>query len=196
MALSSSLLVYNAAIGVLGGVGVLYLLYLQRFVVETRRFILVTTVGLLTFTTVAPVFQLVAPAYLHLVHGVAALLVIFGLYDPVHNDLRKDEWARLLLQEPSELRHPGEWMVPMDDEILELFHSAHLVLTPSIIAFNIDRSREEVNRRLTELTEHNLVERVDRGKYRITEFGERYLRGVELTDTSVIDRLQSKLTHR
>jgi len=103
--------------------------------------------------------------------------VILGLYDPVHNDLRKDEWARLLLQEPSELRHPGEWMVPMDDEILELFHSAHLVLTPAIIAYNIDRSREEVNRRLSELETRQLVERVERGKYRITQLGERYLQG-------------------
>ena len=84
----------------------------------------------------------------------------------------------------------------MDDEILELFHSTHLMLTPSIIAYNLDRSREEVNRRLIELVDHGLVERVDRGKYRITEFGEQYLRGVEVTGDTVIDRLQSKLTLR
>lgn len=177
MSLSNALLLYNAALGVLAGLGLLYLLYLQRFVVQNRRFILVTTVGILTFTTLAPLFQLVAPAYLHLVHGVAALLVILGLYDPVHNDLRKDEWASLLLKNPTDLRHPAEWMVPMDDEILTLFHTSDLVLTPAIIAYNIDRSREEVNRRLSELEDCGLVDRIERGKYRITDVGIRYLGG-------------------
>ena len=177
MALADSLLLFNAGIGLLSGVGLLYLLYLQRFVVETRRFILVTTVGILAFTTLAPLFQLFAPSYLHLVHGVAALLVIFGLYDPVHNDLRRDEWASLLLKDPTDFRHPAEWMVPMDDEILTLFHTTDLVLTPAIIAYNIDRSREEVNRRLSELEDCGLVDRVERGKYRITDVGIRYLGG-------------------
>ena len=168
---------YNLAVGVLSGAGLLYLAYSQRFVVGYRRFFHLLIVGFLVFSVGGPLVDLFAPGMTHAVHGVAAVFVILGLYDPVHNDLRKDEWARLLLQEPSELRHPGEWMVPMDDEILELFHSAHLVLTPAIIAYNIDRSREEVNRRLSELEERDLVERVERGKYRITPRGEQYLQG-------------------
>jgi predicted transcriptional regulator len=68
-------------------------------------------------------------------------------------------------------------MTPMDDDILELFHSSHLVLTPSIIAYNTGYSREEVNRRLRELTENGLMKRVERGKYRITTIGENYLTG-------------------
>ena len=168
---------YNLGVGVLSGAGLLYLAYSQRFVVGYRRFFYLLIVGFLVFSIGGPLVDLFAPSMTHAVHGVAALLVILGLYDPVHNDLRKDEWARLLLQEPSELRHPGQWMVPMDDEILELFHSAHLVLTPAIIAYNIDRSREEVNRRLSELEARDLVERVERGKYRITSLGEQYLQG-------------------
>ena len=169
---------YNLAVGVLSAVGLLYLAYSQRFVVGYRRFLYLLIAGFLLFSIGGPLVDLFAPSLTHAVHGVAALFVIFGLYDPVHNDLRKDEWARLLLREPSDLRHPGEWMVPMDDEILELFHSAHLVLTPSIIAYNLDRSREEVNRRLTALEERELVERVERGKYRITSLGEQYLQGM------------------
>ena len=65
-------------------------------------------------------------------------------------------------QRRSDMRQPADWMVPMDDEILELFHSAHLVLTPSIIAYNIDHSREEVNRRLSALEDKDLIERVER----------------------------------
>ena len=168
---------YDLAVGVLSALGLVYLAYSQRFIVGYRRFFYLLIAGFLVFSVGGPLTDLFAPSLTHAVHGVAASLVILGLYDPVHNDLRKDEWARLLLQEPSELRHPGEWMVPMDDEILELFHSAHLVLTPAIIAYNIDRSREEVNRRLSELETHQLVERVERGKYRISQLGERYLQG-------------------
>ena len=173
---------YNLAMGLLAAVGLVYLAYSQRFIVGYRRFFYLLIAGFLVFSVGGPLADLFAPSLTHAVHGVAASLVILGLYDPVHNDLRKDEWARLLLQEPADLRHPGEWMVPMDDEILELFHSAHLVLTPAIIAYNIDRSREEVNRRLTELRSHGLVERVERGKYRITQLGVAYLRGELATE--------------
>jgi DNA-binding IclR family transcriptional regulator len=65
----------------------------------------------------------------------------------------------------------------MDDRVLELFHTSDLVLTPAIIAYNIDYSRGEVNRRLAELETHGFVEKVERGKYRLTEQGEQYLQG-------------------
>jgi predicted transcriptional regulator len=143
-------------------------------------------VGFLVFSIGGPLADLFAPALKHAVHSVAALLVIIGLYDPVHNDLRKDEWTQLLLSDPTEIRHTGDWMVPMDDEILELFHSVHLVLTPAIIAYNIERSREEVNRRLTELEQHGLVDRPERGKYRITQSGELYLQGLYASDRPML----------
>jgi predicted transcriptional regulator len=68
-------------------------------------------------------------------------------------------------------------MTQLDDEILELLDSSNLILSPSIIAFNIDRSREGVADRIAMLTDYGLVEKVERGKYRITEEGEQYLRG-------------------
>ena len=168
---------YNLAMGLIAGVGLVYLASAQRIGGMYRRFFYLLIGGLLVFAVGGPLADLYAAGYVHVVHGLAALMVVFGLYDPVHNDLRKDEWARLLVHEPADLRHPGDWMTPMDDAILELFHSAHLVLTPAIIAYNIDYSREEVNRRLSELERHGLVERVERGKYRSTPLAERYLRG-------------------
>lgn len=168
---------YNLAVGLATGGGLVYLLYEEYVRFGYRRFVDLLVAGLLVFTVGSPVAQILVPEYLHVAHGVAALLVILGLYDPVHNDLRREEWAELLLTEPREFRKPADWMVPMDDRILELFHSSDLVLTPAIIAYNIEHSREEVNRRLSTLEENDLIDRVERGKYHITKYGERYLQG-------------------
>ncbi|EFW91973.1 hypothetical protein ZOD2009_10860 [Haladaptatus paucihalophilus DX253] len=73
------------------------------------------------------------------------------------------------------MRLRAEWMTPMDDCVLELLQSAGIILSPSIIAFNLDLRREGVNRRLNELVEYGLVVRVERGKYEISETGEQYL---------------------
>ncbi|OSO89586.1 transcriptional regulator [Halorubrum ezzemoulense DSM 17463] len=76
------------------------------------------------------------------------------------------------------MREPAPWMqMPIDDRILEALATSGLVLSPSVIAFNIDKARSEVNRRLSVLVDHGLVERVKRGYYRITETGEQYLAG-------------------
>lgn len=194
--MSDILHLYDLVLGLLSSVGIIYLLYSQQFVASYRRFLYLVIAGFLVFSVGGPLVDLYRPGLAHLVHGIAALLVVGGLYPLVHADLPTDEWTKFMLREPSELRSPGEWMVPMDDKILELFHSTHLTLTPSLIAYNIDHSREEVNRRLTELEAHDLVKRVDHGKYRITEFGEQYLHGVQDEYTSLTATLESKLTHR
>lgn len=168
---------YNLTMGLLAGAGLIYLLYLERVVVSYRRFLLVVTAGVLTFSMLGEAVEIVAPAWVHVVHGVAALLVVAGLYEPVHRNLRAGGSLTMLVKEPSSMRLPPSWMTPMDDDILELFHSADLVLTPAIIAYNLEYSREEVNRRLSELENHDVVERVDRGKYRTTRRGEQYILG-------------------
>ncbi|PGF15532.1 hypothetical protein CP556_04965 [Natrinema sp. CBA1119] len=168
---------YNLAIGIVVTCELLYFYSLEASVTAYRRFVLVTVAGLMLAVIGGPVAELIAPPLVHWVHGTAALLVILGLYDPVTNEVRRTEWARTLLSEPSRIRRPAEWMTPMDDEILAVFHSADLVLTPSVVAFNAGFSRKEVNRRLLALDEHGLLEKVERGKYQLTRRGERYLRG-------------------
>ncbi len=69
--------------------------------------------------------------------------------------------------------------LPIDDRILEILSDTDIILSPAVIAINIDKSRDEVNRRLSELTDKGLVIRVKRGYYRITDIGEAYLQGEE-----------------
>lgn len=178
----SAFVLYNLVVGAIAAAGLLYLGYARRRVVGYRRFVFLLVGGLLLFTLGGPIADLLAPEWTHLVHGLAALLIVFGLYDPVHNDLRKDEWMQLTFEDPAQHRAGGDWMRPMDDRILELFHSNELVLTPAIIAYNLDYSSKEVNRRLSELDAHGFVERVERGKYQLTDVGELYLEGTLLTD--------------
>ncbi|SEW22683.1 helix-turn-helix domain-containing protein [Natrinema salifodinae] len=76
------------------------------------------------------------------------------------------------------MRRPGDWMqMPTDERILEALQSSGMILSPAVIAKNIDRSREEVTRRLTVLVEYEFVTRVERGYYEINEAGEQYLAG-------------------
>lgn len=169
--------VYNLLLGLITGIGVLYFLFFKEVVIEYQWFLFVTVAGLLLFLIGGPVVEIFVPTLVHWVHGTAALLVILGLYDPVQNDLRNDGWAEMLLKDPAQVRQPLDWMLPIDDAILDLFHITDLVLTPSIVAYNTDYSRDEVNRRLTELEQRGFVERVERGKYRITVMGKQYLEG-------------------
>lgn len=66
--------------------------------------------------------------------------------------------------------------MPTDDRILEALNSG-LILTPSVIGENINRSRQHVSRRLSELQDHSYIAKVKRGHYQITEKGEAYLSG-------------------
>lgn len=168
---------YNLVIGLITGVGIIYFLVFKQTVIEYRWSPFITTAGLVLFLVGGPVVEIVFPKFVHWVHGVAALLVILGLYDPLQNDSRSDLWTEILLKDPAQVRQPTEWMLPVDNAILSLFHATDLVLTPSIVAYNIDYSRDEVNRRLTELEQRGFVEKVERGKYRLTVLGKQYIEG-------------------
>ena len=76
------------------------------------------------------------------------------------------------------MRHRGEWMqLPTDDYILETLESG-LGLTPAVIAWNIDKGRSTVQKRLTPLASAGLIEKVDeKGYYRLTDDGRAYLNG-------------------
>lgn len=73
-----------------------------------------------------------------------------------------------------------DWLTKMDEQILEVLGS-QLILTPSIIAENIGRSRKGVSNRINSLQAGELVRKVDRGKYQITDEG---LTILEVLDSS------------
>ena len=76
------------------------------------------------------------------------------------------------------MRKPGAWMqLPTDERILEALGSSEMILSPAVIAKNIEKSREEVNRRLSVLVNYGFVERVERGYYVISDPGQQYLAG-------------------
>lgn len=171
------LVAYDLIVGILASLGLSYLLYTRRAHLLYRPPIIVAFAGLFVFVLGDPLTQLFYQPAIHFVQGIAALLIAYGLYDPMHNRLRRTAWSVFLLRDPSVVRSNPDWMTPMDDHILQTLESSALVLTPSIIAFNIDRSREAVSRRLNELSDHDFVERVGHGKYEITTVGEQYLDG-------------------
>lgn len=180
---------YDLLVGLVTAVGIGYVLRCTPAVVEYRRFLLVTSAGLVLFLVGGPIAAIAAPQLVHWVHGTAALLVIAGLYDPLDRELRDDAWSEILLEDPRQLREPADWMVPADDAILELFQGTGLVLTPSVVAYNVGYSREVVNRRLRTLEERGFVARVERGKYRITALGSQYVQG------SISTSLRGSLRH-
>jgi predicted transcriptional regulator len=65
-----------------------------------------------------------------------------------------------------------------DDRILELLAESDLILSPSVMAVNLDYTRNWVSRRVSKLNSAGLVESVNGGYYRITEEGRDYLDGV------------------
>jgi predicted transcriptional regulator len=67
-----------------------------------------------------------------------------------------------------------DWLTELDREIINIL-GTNLVLTPSIIADNLDRSRKGVSNRLNALQAGGLVRKVERGKYELTEEGFRYM---------------------
>lgn len=77
-------------------------------------------------------------------------------------DLDSYDWEEL---------DPPEWITDLDREILALLGNSGLIMTPSIIAKNTDRSRSSVSRRLNTLEAGEMVEKVERGHYKISDEG-------------------------
>ena len=75
------------------------------------------------------------------------------------------------------MRPRVSWMTQGDDRILETLESSGIVLSPAVLAYNTDYTRNYVNKRLRKLRNNDLVERVDSGYYVITDRGRAYLAG-------------------
>jgi|AntRauMinimDraft_4_1070384.scaffolds.fasta_scaffold12573_2 Mn-dependent DtxR family transcriptional regulator len=77
----------------------------------------------------------------------------------------------------SGMRPRVEWMNQTDDRILELLDESDLILTPAVMARNLDYTRNWVSRRVGKLESAGLVEPIDSGYYRISDRGRAYLAG-------------------
>ncbi|WP_254768322.1 helix-turn-helix domain-containing protein [Salinilacihabitans rarus] len=163
---------YNLALGALAALAAAAVLRERG----ADRYLATTLAGLLLFVVGGSVAAVTVPELVHWLHGAGAVLVVAGIYVPATADLRGDPSAEPLAG-TARARRSAEWMTPMDDEILDLLRGSDLVLTPAVVALNLGRSRAEVNRRLAKLEGGGLVERVERGKYRIAADGAAYLDG-------------------
>ncbi len=78
------------------------------------------------------------------------------------------------------MRRDADWMrQPTDDRILEVLREEGN-MTPRAVSkegevARVDVSRDYAGDRLRELRRYGLIERVDRGLYRLTDNGEAYL---------------------
>ena len=70
-----------------------------------------------------------------------------------------------------------EWMTQADERVMEFLLEKDIVASPSVIAANIDYTGEYISRRCRTLTDAGLLQRVDASNYRLTDLGERFLKG-------------------
>ena len=83
------------------------------------------------------------------------------------------------------VRDRPDWMTRSDFYILQALGDAEIleVQSPTIVAYNLDLSREYVSKRLGVLSNYNLVEKLDQGRYRITSKGDEFISGELDSDT-------------
>lgn len=86
-------------------------------------------------------------------------------------------------EEEAEMYLEVDWLAPSDRYILEYMDSARKPdgeaseLTPKVIARNTSVARKHAGARCRELADRGLVEKTDRGVYRITQLGEEFVAG-------------------
>lgn len=66
-----------------------------------------------------------------------------------------------------------------DFRILEALGDPEILVvqSPAIIAYNLDMTRPHVSNRLSAFTEHGLVEKIENGRYQLSDLGHAYLEG-------------------
>ncbi|WP_424013664.1 winged helix-turn-helix transcriptional regulator [Halorubrum xinjiangense] len=75
------------------------------------------------------------------------------------------------------MRPRVDWMNQTDDRVLELLDESDLILTPAVIAKNLDYTRNWISRRVGKLEKAGLIESEGSGYYRISDRGRAYLTG-------------------
>ncbi|WP_128479002.1 MarR family transcriptional regulator [Halorussus pelagicus] len=69
------------------------------------------------------------------------------------------------------------WMSPIDYEILEFYDHHDILLTPKVIAVNIDYDRQYTSKRCRALAEAGLLQQIDKGLYKLSNKGRQFLAG-------------------
>jgi DNA-binding transcriptional ArsR family regulator len=84
-----------------------------------------------------------------------------------------------------QMRPPPDWMMTADLYILDFFDQVEITLSPLVLAFELDYSRQYVSKRCRTLTGAGLLTlprgEDSHGLYALTDFGRRFLND-ELTD--------------
>lgn len=84
-------------------------------------------------------------------------------------------------QEENGMHREVDWMVPADSYVLrhmaavKTYRGEPAIQRPASIADNIAYSRKHIGGRCRILAQNGLLERLGRGKYRITELGMRFV---------------------
>lgn len=90
------------------------------------------------------------------------------------------------------VRQPADWMAPADDRILETIRDegnmTPLALSREGDVPRLDISRKYAGLRCREMTGYGLLEKVDRGLYRLTDEGRAYLD--EELDASTLESVE------
>jgi predicted transcriptional regulator len=86
---------------------------------------------------------------------------------------------------------PPEWITDLDREICGLLGHG-LIFTPSLIAKNLDRPRSSISRRLNTLEAGNIVEKIERGHYKLTEEG--YAKMLQTVNVEEIEEIEESPT--
>lgn len=161
---AGSLALYTHLLGVVEGSGLLYVVYRKHRALVRTPALVPMAVGLLVFVSVEAFLDFLPPLVVHLLHAVAAGTLAVGLAGLV------TVWSttRAATDPVSRGGDRPDELTEMDDDILALLDSADAVLSPALVSYNLGYSRESVNRHLRTLESHDLVERVDRGKYRLS----------------------------
>lgn len=169
---ASTLQHVNVVLSVVVLAGIFYLLDVELKGESFRWYSLCLGVSVVLIVGEAGIREFLAGPT-HVVHAVAIILLVAGLYDPFENRVRTEEWLDLMLQSVDATETQ---LTPTDRRVLEVLASAGIVLTPELISSNVDGIEDEVSARLERLADQHLVYPTNQRKVHITPLGERLIR--------------------
>ncbi|OYR62754.1 phage repressor protein [Halorubrum sp. E3] len=80
------------------------------------------------------------------------------------------------------------WFSPVDYEILEFFENHDIVVSPKVLAANIDYNRQYVSKRCQTLLRSGLLDQPKDGLYQLSKLGQDFLAGN--VDVGVIENAE------